>query len=271
MLLNINHTTEYKYSEPHRMIVQSHRLYPSECTSQTVSGWEVEVADATFGSYFYDGAGDRIRTMSIEELVDLVTIRVSGQIETTDQSGVFKSKQDTINPYVYLRSSAATEPGKHLRQAATASIDAADNNLLNRAHAMTSYINETIAYSSGTTDNSFTAEQALAQGHGVCQDQTQCLIALARINNIPARYVTGYLHTDSQGLSHDASHAWAELYISDLGWVGFDATNACCPDQRYVRIGSGIDAEDAALIRGVSRGVGQESMHISVEISSMQQ
>ena len=94
---------------------------------------------------------------------------------------------------------------------------------------------------------------------------------LARLNNIPARYVTGYLYVNEDGDHRGESHAWAELYIDDLGWVGFDPTNNCCPDERYIRIGSGLDAEGAALIRGVSRGVGEESMETSVKISSMQQ
>ncbi len=44
-----------------------------------------------------------------------------------------------------------------------------------------------------------------------------------------------------------ASHAWAEAHIDGLGWVGFDAANKICPDERYVRIATGLDYTDTRL------------------------
>jgi transglutaminase-like putative cysteine protease len=109
------------------------------------------------------------------------------------------------------------------------------------------------------------------QGSGVCQDHAQVLIGLARRRDMPSRYVTGYLHSDADGLVHEASHAWAELWVPDLGWVGFDAANRCCPDDRYIRIGSGFDAADAAPIRGLARGEAAESMDVVVAVEAQQQ
>jgi len=59
--------------------------------------------------------------------------------------------------------------------------------------------------------------------------------------------------------------------VAGLGWVGFDPANRCCPDDRYIRLGSGLDAQDAAPIRGVSRGKGQESLDVTVAVLSDQQ
>lgn len=271
MLLTVEHITEYQYSEPQRMVVQSHRLYPSDASSQQIVRWEVSCENANFGSYFHDGAGDCIRTMSINQVVESVRIQVSGQVNTQDNQGLFSLKRDVVIPQVYLRSSETTTATGSLKTAAHDSILQAGENSLDQAHAMTSYISDAIKYIPGTTDAFSSADEALQQGQGVCQDQTHCLISLARINHIPARYVTGYLFTDADQQQHDASHAWAEMYIDGLGWIGFDATNNCCPDDRYVRIGCGIDAQDAALIRGISRGIGTESMTTSVKISDMQQ
>ena len=58
--------------------------------------------------------------------------------------------------------------------------------------------------------------------------------------------------------------------MSGLGWVGFDPANRCCPDERYIRLGSGRDARDAAPIRGVSRGGGVEAMDVSVVVAAQQ-
>jgi transglutaminase-like putative cysteine protease len=80
-------------------------------------------------------------------------------------------------------------------------------------------------------------------GEGVCQDHAHALISLARTIGLPARYVSGYLHADADGHAHEAAHAWAEVWVEGLGWIGFDAANRCCPDERYVRLGSGYDAQ----------------------------
>lgn len=83
---------------------------------------------------------------------------------------------------------------------------------------------------------------------------------------MPGRYAVGYLHADADGATHQASHAWAELFIEGLGWVGFDAANGVCPDERYVRLGCGIDAHNAAPIRGRAMGGGDESMDVDVQV-----
>jgi transglutaminase-like putative cysteine protease len=100
----------------------------------------------------------------------------------------------------------------------------------------------------------------------VCQDHAHTLIAAARYCKLPARYVSGYLHASSEGEPHEAAHAWAEIWLEGLGWVGFDAANSCCPDERYVRLGSGLDAQDAAPIRGTTRGGGSESLDVIVAV-----
>jgi transglutaminase-like putative cysteine protease len=65
---------------------------------------------------------------------------------------------------------------------------------------------------------------------------------------VPARYVVGYLLAPEEKLTE--THAWAEAFVPDIGWVGFDPANRLCPTDRYVRLGCGLDAADAAPIRG---------------------
>ena len=92
---------------------------------------------------------------------------------------------------------------------------------------------------------------------------------MARRADLPARYVSGYLM--SGGTGAEAAHAWAEIWVQGLGWIGFDPANACCPDDRYIRLGSGLDAQDAAPIRGIARGPGAEILDVSVAVQAVQQ
>jgi len=83
---------------------------------------------------------------------------------------------------------------------------------------------------------------------------------------IPARYVGGYLLTGDEPRAYDANHAWAEAYVEDLGWVGFDPANGLCPTERYIRLACGLDASSAAPIRGTRRGGFEEVLDVVVEV-----
>ncbi|MGI8560656.1 MAG: transglutaminase domain-containing protein, partial [Luteimonas sp.] len=79
------------------------------------------------------------------------------------------------------------------------------------------------------------------------------------------RYVSGY--PCSAGEEAAASHAWAEIFFDDLGWVGFDAANRQSPDERYVRIACGRHYRDAAPVRGVRLGGIAETLEVDVSIA----
>lgn len=271
MHLSVRHTTTYHFDAPMRFVTQSHRLTPSTSASQRILAWDVAAEGAAFGASFVDGAGDRVNTMTIEGPVERVDISVTGQVETIDTSGVLRNHRETISPRAYLRSTPMTKANGALGDlAAQALRSAGDEGELARAHLLAAAVAEAIAYAPGTTEAHTTAAEALEQGQGVCQDHAHAMIALAHAADLPARYVTGYLLTGGEDALGEASHAWAEVHVAGLGWIGFDAANRCCPDDRYIRLGSGRDALDAAPIRGVSRGGGAEAMDVTVVVAAQQ-
>jgi transglutaminase-like putative cysteine protease len=274
MRLSVHHRTLYRYDRPARFVAQSHRMTPAPSASQTIHDWRISAEGATFGARFTDGAGDHVVTMTHQGPVETIEIVVDGLVETTDTAGVLRGHRESISPLVYLRPSAATAPNRalsELRDAALARHH--DATALDRAHRLSAAVAEAIVYTPGATHAHTSAAEALAIGQGVCQDQTHAMIALAHLDGLPARYVTGYLFSGDreEGGAHEASHAWAEVFVEGLGWVGFDPANRCCPDERYIRIGSGRDAREAAIIRGVSGGLAEEEMDVTVVVSQSQQ
>ncbi|NND41155.1 MAG: transglutaminase family protein [Silicimonas sp.] len=263
MRLEIHHTTRYNFDPPMRGVAQSLRLWPSEFEGQTTIDWSVKIDSAVRGADFRDGAGDRIETAVVMGPVEQVVVHVEGTVETTDLSGVLKGHRERVKPLVYLRSTRFTKPDTALRDLARDTVKGIDTDL-EQAHALAVAISEAIRYTPGKTDPETSGADALAAGEGVCQDHAHALIGAALSLDIPARYVTGYLY--AEGGIAEASHAWAELHLPDLGWVGFDASNGVCPNEHYVRIGSGYDAVDAAPIRGVAQGVGTEGMDVDVSV-----
>lgn len=269
MLLVVDHVTRYFYDQPVRAVVQSHRLTPSVFEGQRTRRWNVAVTDGQMGGGFRDGAGDWVQGWTVLGPVSEITVRVTGEIETSDLAGLLRGHKELAPPECYLRETMPTQVDAALADLGASLNSSADP--LGAAHDLSARISDAIAYTPGATDAKTTAAEALAMGEGVCQDHAHALIAVARHRGMPARYVSGYLHSGGDGAAHESAHAWAEVHIPGLGWVGFDPANRCCPDARYIRLGSGLDAQDAAPIRGTARGQGRETLAVSVNVQDQSQ
>lgn len=269
MILTVSHCTTYLYDPPVRGAVQSLRLTPSRFEGQRTLAWSVEVEGGIRGGSYRDGAGDFVEGWSLRGPSDRVSIVVRGEVETTDLAGLLRGQRESVPPAAYLRDTLATRADAALHDLALAVGAGRDD--LDRAHLLSSAVSDAVAYRPGATEPHTSAAEALSLGEGVCQDHAQILLAVARINGLPARYVSGYLGPDAEDQPHEAAHAWAEIWIAGLGWVGFDPANRCSPDARYIRLGSGLDAREAAPIRGIALGRGAERLEVAVEVQSAQQ
>ena len=269
MLLTISHSTRYRYTEPSVHTVQKLRLTPHDSQAQRVVEWSIEAPGIATAATHVDGFGNRIHLISQAEAHEDVLITAYGTVETIDTGGVYGPDEPQTNPRVFLNATAltASSPGIETlaRDIASAAADP-----LEQVHALMRLVAERVVYEPWTTHAGTTAAEALSAGHGVCQDHAHILIAAARHLDIPARYVTGYLHVADEEPSV-AHHAWAEAFVPDLGWVGLDPANGVCPTEHYVRLSCGFDAVGAAPITGVRKGSGFENMTVDVVVKQQQQ
>jgi len=193
--------------------------------------------------------------------VGTVEIVAEGRVRARAAHGVV-GRLGRMPPGVYLRRTDRTAPDAAIAALAE-SVTA--GTALARLHALTLAVADAVAYRPGATAAGATAAEALALGAGVCQDQTHLFLAAARHLGHPARYVVGYLH---DGVTeHGETHAWAEAHLDGLGWVGFDPTHRRSPTEAYVRLCSGLDAADAAPIRGTYGAGPEESLAVSVAVT----
>jgi transglutaminase-like putative cysteine protease len=272
MRITVDHTTHYRFDPPKRGVIQSLRLTPSVFDGQIAVEWSIDTGTALRGAAFRDGAGDWIETAKHVGPIAETHVTVRGVVETVDLTGVLRGHREVIPPAAYLRTTRVTRPDVALSELAEGAVAGiAPDRALDRAHALMNAVADAIAYTPGQTGHATTAAEALALGHGVCQDHAHALIAAARLLDMPARYVTGYLFASEDEAAQEASHAWAEIFVPDLGWVGFDPSNRICPNDRYIRIGSGADAAKAAPIRGVASGLGGETMDVVVVVNQAAQ
>ncbi len=127
-----------------------------------------------------------------------------------------------------------------------------------------------ITYTPGATTVSTTALQAWASGHGVCQDFSHALLSLLRACGIPARYVSGYLHTEEEAPGETVigeSHAWVEYWDTD--WRAIDPTNDRAVGSAHVVVARGRDYADVPPLMGIYAGGASEGLGVSVEITQI--
>ncbi len=124
---------------------------------------------------------------------------------------------------------------------------------------------EAISYSPGFTRVDTPIERAVEIRRGVCQDLAQVFIALARQRGIATRYVSGWLYRPGANAPGE-SHAWAESFLPEAGWVQLDPTHPEPDLTRFVRIGSGRDYADVPPVKGTYIGPAAEDMSVEVAV-----
>jgi len=272
MILNVLHKTRYDFATPVRGVIQSLRLTPAKCDSQKVLEWNIDIPGAVMGTTFRDGAGDYVCTASIRAATTQIEVTVTGRVETIDTAGILRGHRERVPPRAYLRNTQRTTANRAIHDLVNAALEGqSDASDLEKAHHLMNAVADALPYRPGSTNAHTTAAEAMTEGAGVCQDHTHVLICAAHLAGLPARYVSGYLNATEEMDTQEASHAWAELYVDSLGWVGFDAANRCCPNENYIRLGSGLDATDAAPVRGLVLGDVQENLDVTVVIEAAQQ
>ena len=270
MRIEIDHSTVYSWEQSARYGVQELRLTPKPSNGQQILDWSIEMPGIEAAAKFTDAWGNIVHLANQTEECSELAIRVRGTVETADAGGVIGALDGEPAVRIFLRQTALTKPDKAIRDLA-GRLGHGDDSIA-ACHALMQKIAKLMRFDTKSTHVRTTASEALRDGNGVCQDFAHVFIAASRLLGRPARYVTGYLHVPGGQPVEEAHHAWAETEIKGLGWVGFDPANGICPDQRYVRLACGPDADHAAPLRGLRRGAGHEKLTVAVSVrQSVQQ
>ncbi|MEM1195799.1 MAG: transglutaminase family protein [Pseudomonadota bacterium] len=265
MRLSIRHTTRYAFSEPVIHALQRLRLTPKATQGQSVIHWDMQYKNAHPELEYDDQHFNTVTLIAVEPGASEVVITSNGIVETLDHSGVIGRHSGHLPLWSFLGQTKLTKPGARLRALIREVPRSSDQGDVDYLHALSARIREVVDYEKGCSGVGTTAEEALINGKGVCQDQAHIFIGAARAADIPARYVSGYLMMNDR-IEQEATHAWAEAHIDGLGWVGFDIANGISPDPCYVRVATGRDYRDAAPVAGISFGQAEEMLTVNVEV-----
>lgn len=265
MLLVVRHLTYMRYPQGAAGVALRLRLFPQSFEGQRVVDWHVTVDGGPITATIPGGYGERFAQWIERGAREDLEIVAHGQVETSDRAGVVKGLRGACPPAVFLRDTPLTLPDGAIRTLGAELRPGSD--ALGGLHALSRRVRDAIPYCGGITSNATPAAAALAGEGGVCQDHAHVFIAAARARGVPARYVAGYLLASDAEDQQFETHAWAEAYVDGLGWVGFDVTNGVSPTENYVRLCSGLDADDAAPVRGIVTGGGAGFVSADVRIA----
>ena len=263
MRIRISHSITYAYAEPVRQLRQVLRLTPRDHDGQHVMSWRIAPSIDGRLHAGQDPFGNITHDFSAEGPIENYAIEINGLVETVDLAGVVRGVAEKVPPDVFMRETRLTQGSEALRALAdkAASRDGTD---LTKLHALLDVIHGEIRCVPTADRLGIGAAACADAGEGIPQDVAHVFMACARMLGAPARYVSGYVAASGTLPHADGAHAWAEAYLPDYGWIGFDAANGLCPIDTHVRIAAGLDYADAAPVRGARTGGQGESLLVEV-------
>lgn len=278
------HRTTYRYTQAVERSMHLLRLTPMHDRLQQVLSHSLEVSvDAEMRDYD-DVFGNRVRRLKVERPFSEMNIVARSRVEVLDTDPLsFRPlrarssfplvwmpwHRNALAPYLQppeLPESELTE----LTDYAMSFVERNDYDLLDTLLDVNATIFQEYRYTQGSTQLTTTAYQVYATRKGVCQDFSNLFICLMRLLGVPARYMCGYVYTGPKNTQHpqsEASHAWVQVYLPEVGWRGFDPTNGILTQTDHVRVASGRSYPDATPTSGtLFVGGGGERLEVEVRV-----
>ncbi len=267
MRICVAHETMYRYETPCSGVIQTLRLTPRNHTGQYVVDWRIEVSADCRLEPLEDAFGNLTHAFSANGPVSELRVMVEGEVETQDTTGFVRGAVERFPPSLFLRETEFTRPDRALA-AYAAGFELGDGGPLDMLHRMLSRVHGDVAFDAdGEAHAGGGAAEAFAGRRGSARDLSHIFITIARLRGLPARYVAGYFRRDDDASGPDASHAWAEAYVPDYGWIGFDPTHEICVTDQHVRVAIGLDHLGAAPVRGSHYGGGREAQAVKLVVA----
>ncbi|MGE4305949.1 MAG: transglutaminase domain-containing protein [Novosphingobium sp.] len=292
MRYSVTHMTRLEYAAPVRLAQFNVRLRPAAWPGQTVSDYQLSVDPQPARVFEADG-GYHVNEarFSLHKPISQLQIESRFTVEREDLP-FFMGEADgpgltdlrklamrtpdlsALAPASYIFASPIAVPEHDIALWAGSFLDESMP-VMEAGRTLMQAIHDEFAYDAKATATDTPPIDAFRRRHGVCQDFSHVMIIAARAHGIPAAYVSGYLRTlpppgRERLVGADAMHAWVNLWCGEeLGWVGFDPTNAKLADADHVFIGMGRDYSDVAPLDGTFRGSSQQRMFYSVDVAPL--
>jgi transglutaminase-like putative cysteine protease len=251
-VLRIRHVTGFSYLGNAESSYNEARMTPQQSPHQSVVEATLAITPVAVQSTYRDYFDTIVTTFDLHEPHE----RLEVVAEAVERFAEFLAPT--------TRTSMAPEVLEDLRSSTG---DGADVHAT--ARDVVARVQDHVDYVRGSTQVSSTAQEVWEQGAGVCQDLTHVTISMLRSLGIPARYVSGYFHSNPDATVGEEilgeSHAWVE-YFAD-GWSGIDPTNASSIGTNHVIVAKGREYGDVPPLKGIYHGGPSSALGVVVHIT----
>jgi len=288
---DVRHRTVYRYAKPIERSSHVLRLSPRVDRLQEVLDHALTISVPGQTVDFEDVFGNRVRRLHIDTPWTEMTIEARTRVRVTDVAPLdFRAlkarstiplvwmpwQRQIMAPYL-LPPELPESQLDELTEYAMTFVKRNDFDLLDTLLDINASIFKEYTYRQGSTTVFTTAFEVYNNRRGVCQDFTNLFICLARLLGVPARYVCGYIYCPPPGgdelapkantVQSEASHAWVQLYLPEVGWKGFDPTNGILTQTEHIRVAVGRNYIDATPTSGtIYVGGGPETLEVDVKV-----
>jgi len=279
---SIRHLTRFRYSQPISESIMETRVHPRSDAHQHCLTFSLSVSPRCRVFSYRDHQGNNVQHFDIPGEHNQLVIVAESVVEqqTLPDVPAFLSPDawQALDAMIaegdywemLLPSTFAVETPAVKLLATQMGVTRRDDPLM-LVQELNQRLYEYFAYEPRSTRVDSPIDEAIVSGKGVCQDFAHTMIALLRHVGIPARYVSGYLYRsqrDHDRSTPDATHAWVDVLLPHLGWVGFDPTNNLVTHHRHIRTAIGRDYADVPPTHGIFRGSTDSELYVAVQVEA---
>ncbi len=275
VLLEVTHETDLSYSDVISESVMELRVCPLQAPEQYRLSFDLAIGPQAVVNSYFDWLDNLVHAFTISAPHDRIRIIAKSIVELDRPAPVPQALPDTWpcteaqDDYTLYDWLAFDGRSIALQALADEVAPQADEPLGNVTERMLDAIKSHFIYTTGVTTYASPIDEVLEHRKGVCQDFSHLMIGMCRCLGIPARYVSGLVHTDrsargAQYLGASQTHAWCEVYFPSFGWVGLDPTNHCPVGNDFVRVAVGRHFADVPPNKGLYRGKAKEKIGVKV-------
>ncbi|MCW2786737.1 MAG: Transglutaminase-like enzyme putative cysteine protease [Marmoricola sp.] len=278
MQIKVVHTTRFSYEGGAMASFNEARLTPQTANGQIAVHTRLDVHPTPWTWSYRDYWGTQVTAFEVLDPHDSMTVIATATVHTENHHNpaprlswsdlAAEDIRDRFTELLHIRD--RVRPPADLA-ARYAEIGTSSPDPDSAARAICSLIHDEVEYVVGSTDVQGRAADSWEARAGVCQDMAHLVIGGLRQLGIPARYVSGYLHPQSDPTIGETvkgeSHAWVEWW--DGGWRGWDPTNDHEPADRHIVVATGRNYADVRPLSGIFTGAGTSSMVVDVQVTRL--
>ncbi len=275
---NIHHITKYTYEGPVRDSANQIVLFPVKDEYQEVLRQDLTITGEPAVELYSDYYGNEVGSFTtaeahtsliIDSRLEVIT-KPRPALEDTTNNEAQWAYMDQIRwqvPYIdFLKKEQFAPIAQTLENICPDK--GRSQTPLGAAQQLRTYVFDNFKYIKGVTNVESTLAEVWELKAGVCQDFAYLLLVFLRQIQIPARYVSGYICPNKNGMRGEgATHAWIEAFIPFNGWVGLDPTNNCEAGDLYVRLAVGRSFSDCSPVKGTYKGTAGQILEVGVSVS----